>query len=63
MLDDSYEIDCPYCGVKIMITPDPFGGKRQTLMEECSNCDKPIRLELEWEGNDLIRLEAFQESE
>jgi len=63
MWDDAQEVDCPYCGASISFSPDLSGGKKQTLVEDCSSCCKPIRFELEWDGEELIRFEAFQETE
>lgn len=58
MLEEIYEIQCPYCGADISFTPDPLGGSKQSVIDECTVCNKPIRFELEWQSNELIRFEA-----
>ena len=60
MLEEIFEIQCPYCGADINYTPDITAGSKQSIIDECSVCDKPIRFELEWDGDELIRFEAYQ---
>ena len=35
------EIECPYCGERVMIFVDPGGGASQTYVEDCPVCCRP----------------------
>jgi hypothetical protein len=63
VLEESQEIQCPYCGADLSHDPDPSGGLKQSYIEDCSVCCKPIRFELEWSGNELIRFCLYQMNE
>ena len=42
-MEEEKEIDCPYCGESIVILVDA-SVERQSYIEDCSVCCKPIQL-------------------
>ncbi len=38
------ESECPYCGEPLELAVDEFGGRRQTYVEDCVVCCRPIEV-------------------
>lgn len=47
---------CPHCGESISVWPDLGGGERQTYIEDCSVCCRPISITatLDESGRDFV---------
>jgi hypothetical protein len=44
-LPEEIEVDCPFCGEPISVLIDP-SVERQTYVEDCEVCCRPIRFEV-----------------
>ncbi|WP_455921869.1 CPXCG motif-containing cysteine-rich protein [Pseudomonas putida] len=53
LLQESEDIECPYCGETIPVLLDLSGGD-QEYVEDCSVCCKPIRFILQVDGNEWM---------
>ena len=38
------ETDCPYCGEPLTLEVDEYGGRRQSYVEDCAVCCRPIEV-------------------
>jgi hypothetical protein len=53
---------CPYCGELADTYPDLGGGERQSYVEDCAVCCRPIRFVVEWsEADGAYRIDAQTE--
>ncbi|WP_300434010.1 CPXCG motif-containing cysteine-rich protein [Christiangramia sp.] len=48
---------CPYCWEEISVLLDP-SVHRQTYIEDCEVCCRPIEFQVAFEGNELIEFQA-----
>lgn len=62
MLERDYSFNCPYCGVALSVRLDVTGGQRQALVYDCETCCRPIALEFEFEGDEVISFKAEAEN-
>ena len=51
------EVDCPFCGEGITILVDPSVA-RQTYIEDCSVCCRPIEFSVLCEDGAVVSVEA-----
>lgn len=59
---ESVDIDCPYCGERIEILIDA-SIERQSYIEDCSVCCRPIALTITAEEGEPIAVEARAEDD
>ena len=52
-----HEFTCPYCGEEISMVLD-LSVSRQTYVEDCEVCCKPIEISFTVEGDDLESFDA-----
>jgi hypothetical protein len=45
--------ECPYCGEPLEMTVDELGGRRQTYVEDCVVCCRPIEVEVVVDDGDV----------
>ncbi|MBI3297946.1 MAG: CPXCG motif-containing cysteine-rich protein [Elusimicrobia bacterium] len=57
MNEEESEVDCPYCGEGITILVDP-SVSRQTYIEDCSVCCRPIQFVVSCEDGAVVSIEA-----
>ena len=38
------ESECPYCGEPLELAVDEFGGRRQSYIEDCAVCCRPMEV-------------------
>ena len=38
------EAECPYCGEPLELAVDEFGGRRQSYIEDCAVCCRPMEV-------------------
>ena len=50
-------VDCPFCGERITLLLDPSEA-RQTYIEDCSVCCRPIQLTILCENGSVVTVEA-----
>lgn len=50
------ETDCPYCGEPLTLEVDEYGGRRQSYVEDCAVCCRPIEVQVSLDGEqaDLV---------
>ncbi|MBE0564581.1 MAG: CPXCG motif-containing cysteine-rich protein [Krumholzibacteria bacterium] len=58
----SAEITCPYCGQEIEVAVD-CSVHRQTYIEDCAVCCRPITITLVATGGEVQSIEARSEDE
>ena len=46
-------IACPYCGEPLTIDVDPGGGRRQTYVEDCAVCCRPMQIRAAVQDEDI----------
>lgn len=56
-MEEEREIDCPSCGEAIVILVDPSVG-RQSYVEDCSVCCKPMQLHVVCSGGEVESVSA-----
>jgi transcription elongation factor Elf1 len=52
-----HAFNCPYCGEEISMVLD-LSVRRQTYVEDCEVCCKPIEISFNVEDDALVRFEA-----
>lgn len=57
MEQEETEVDCPFCGEGITLLIDPSVA-RQTYIEDCSVCCRPIQLTVLCEDGAVVTVEA-----
>ncbi|KKT00950.1 MAG: hypothetical protein UV78_C0072G0004 [Parcubacteria group bacterium GW2011_GWA2_43_17] len=63
MLEQDYSFPCPYCGETLSIPLDVTGGRRQAFVYDCEICCRPIAVEVEFKGNEVVSFSAEVEGE
>ncbi len=58
----SHEIQCPYCGEQLEILVD-CSVPRQSYVEDCEICCRPLNLEVAVETTGEIMVRAFAEDD
>lgn len=62
MLERDYAFICPYCGVTLSVRLDVTGGRKQALVYDCETCCRPIALEFEFDGDEIVSFTAEREN-
>jgi Cysteine-rich CPXCG len=62
VFDTEAEVDCPYCGERVVIGLDPDGGTTQEYVEDCQVCCRPWRVRVSYgeTGAAEVRVEEAQ---
>jgi hypothetical protein len=55
-MQEEAEIECPFCGETITVFVDP-SVVRQSYIEDCSVCCRPIQFEVGCEDNAVVSIE------
>ena len=58
MLEEDYPFSCPYCGVDLSVRLDISGGRRQSFIQDCETCCKPIQISVEFEHGEVVNFSA-----
>lgn len=61
-LQDEIEIDCPYCGERIVVLVDTSAGD-QEYIEDCQVCCRPINLFVSLDEEGLPQVNVRREDE
>lgn len=61
-LQDEVEIDCPYCGERIVLLVDGSAGN-QDYVEDCQVCCRPINLFVTIDEDGLPQVNVRREDE
>lgn len=61
-LQDELEIECPYCGERIMLLVDGSAGA-QEYIEDCQVCCRPININVMVDDNGLPRVSVRSDDE
>ena len=61
-LEESVEIECPYCGEQIVVLIDCTAG-RQEYVEDCQVCCRPITLAVTIDTEGLPRVHVRRDDE
>ena len=56
------ESECPYCGEPLTFDVDEYGGTRQSYVEDCAVCCRPIDIGIVIHG-DEVELVARRQDE
>jgi len=60
---ESISFNCPYCASPNESALDPHQGSRQEWITDCEVCCKPIVVQIELDGEELLSVSARQENE
>lgn len=58
MVDDSCTFECPHCGVELIVVLDVSGGQKQSFIQDCEVCCKPIQISVRFSGEEVIDFSA-----
>jgi hypothetical protein len=56
------ESECPYCGEPLTFEVDEFGGRRQSYVEDCAVCCRPIEIRVSVNAGE-VDLDARRQDE
>lgn len=57
-MDELAETICPHCGETIQVEVDPSAGRRQTFIEDCWVCCRPIQFEVTFDAEGHAEIQA-----
>jgi hypothetical protein len=60
-MDELAETICPHCGETIQVEVDPSAGRRQSFIEDCWVCCRPIQLEVTFDAEGHAEVQAEPE--
>ena len=58
MIEEDYLFSCPHCGVDLSVRLEASGGKEQQFIQDCEVCCRPIKIEVRFQGEEVIHFEA-----
>jgi hypothetical protein len=58
MIEEDYPFSCPHCGVDLSARLDASGGKKQSFIQDCEVCCKPILIQVEFSGDEVVSFSA-----
>lgn len=58
MIEQDYSFACPHCGDAMSARIDATGGKRQSFIQDCETCCRPIQITVEIEGGEVTSFSA-----
>jgi hypothetical protein len=57
-LQDTHDVECPYCGALNEILIDPAGGSSQSYVEDCQVCCRPWEVVITIDDEGRVELEV-----
>lgn len=61
MIEQDYDFACPYCGADNSVSLDMTGGSKQSFIQDCTVCCKPIQIRLQFENGKLADFSAEEQ--
>jgi transcription elongation factor Elf1 len=58
MIEETYSFNCPHCGEELTVQLDLSGGRKQSFVQDCEVCCKPIQIEVQFEGEEVVNFFA-----
>ena len=58
MIEQDYDFECPYCGIENSVRLDMTGGRKQSFIQDCTVCCKPIQITLQFENGEIVDFSA-----
>ena len=58
MIENDYSFACPYCGEELSVRLDISGGSKQSFIQDCEVCCRPIQITLGLKGEDVTSFSA-----
>ena len=58
MIEHDCPFDCPHCGDAMSARVDATGGKRQSFIQDCETCCRPIQITVEFEDDEVSSFSA-----
>lgn len=58
MLEEDYPFSCPHCGEELSARLDASGGRKQSYIQDCEVCCKPIQIRVEYSGGEVAEFSA-----
>ncbi len=58
MMEEDYDLGCPYCGEGLSIRLDPSGGAKQKFVQDCEICCQPIQIEVHFKNGEVAFFSA-----
>jgi hypothetical protein len=53
-------VACPACGEEIALEVDTMGGRRQSYVEDCAVCCRPMLVEVRCEPGEILSIGVTQ---
>lgn len=54
---------CPYCGEENVTSVYPEDGSKQSLLQDCEVCCRPLEISFVFSGNEIISLNVDREND
>ena len=58
MIEEDYPFSCPYCGEELSVRLDASGGRKQSFIQDCEVCCKPIQITVKFENGEVSDFSA-----
>ena len=58
MIEEDCDFDCPYCGDQNSVRLEATAGKKQSFIQDCVTCCKPIQIRTEFNNDTRIEFSA-----
>ena len=58
MIEQDNDFECPYCGAENSVRLDVTGGRKQSFVQDCATCCKPIEISIQFENGELADFSA-----
>jgi transcription elongation factor Elf1 len=58
MIEEDYDFVCPYCGAENSVRLDATSGSKQSFVQDCTTCCKPIQISVQFENGELVDFSA-----
>ncbi len=58
MIEEDYDFTCPYCISENSVVLDLSGGIKQSFVQDCAVCCKPIQITVQFENDEISDFSA-----
>lgn len=58
MIEEDYDFICPYCTAENSVSLDLSGGIKQSFVQDCTVCCKPIQITVQFENDEVSDFSA-----
>ena len=58
MIEEDYEFECPYCCESNSVRLEASGGSKQSFVQDCTVCCKPIQIKVRFQDDEVVEFSA-----